>query len=150
MKNNIYFLIRLFLISLLFFLLFPLLAFTQSLAPIPDVGPIHCVANCGSGNTTTGGGIFLSPLIILMKWASPKKTSATSAFSILVNSISGLPGHFIQGGLEVGNMGQLFLSAFLGGLIGSYIGSNKLTSLMLVRTLAVVLLIAAFKLILKH
>ena len=56
MKNNIYFLIRLILISLLFFLLFPLLAFTQSLAPIPEVGPIHCVANCGNGNTTTSGG----------------------------------------------------------------------------------------------
>ena len=50
MKNNIYFLIRSFLILLLFFLLLPLISFAY-LPPIPDVGPIHCVANCGSGNT---------------------------------------------------------------------------------------------------
>ena len=51
MKNNIYFLIRSFLISLLFFLLLPSLSFAQGLPSIPDVGPTHCVANCGGGNT---------------------------------------------------------------------------------------------------
>lgn len=51
MKNNIYFLIRSFLISFLFLLLLPFLSFAQSLAPIPDVGEGVCVSNCG-GNTT--------------------------------------------------------------------------------------------------
>ena len=48
MKNNIYFLIKSFLVSLLFFLLLPLLSSAQGLPPIPEVGPTVCVANCGS------------------------------------------------------------------------------------------------------
>ena len=48
MKNNFCFLIRSFLISLLFFLLVPFISFAQGLAPIPEVGPTVCVANCGS------------------------------------------------------------------------------------------------------
>ena len=48
MKNNIYFLIRSFLISLLSFLLIPFISFAQGLAPIPDVGPGVCVSNCGT------------------------------------------------------------------------------------------------------
>ena len=51
MKNNFYFLIRSFLISLFFFLLLPFLSFAQSLAPIPDVGPGVCVSNCGSSTS---------------------------------------------------------------------------------------------------
>ncbi len=53
MKNNIYFLIRSLLISLLFFLLLPFISFAQSLAPIPDVGPGVCVGHCGSDTKPT-------------------------------------------------------------------------------------------------
>ncbi len=56
MKNNFYFLIRLFLVSLLFLLLSPLLAFAQMLAPIPGVGPTVCAANCGGNNNPTVSG----------------------------------------------------------------------------------------------
>ena len=59
MKNNIYFLIRSLLISLLFLLLLPLLLFAQSLAPIPEVGPTVCAANCGS-NTKPSMSSFCS------------------------------------------------------------------------------------------
>ncbi len=103
-----------------------------------------------SGIVGVGGGIFLSPLIVFFKWADLKTTSATSAFFILVNSISGLFGRYFQQGLIVGNLMPLLIAALCGGVIGSYIGSKKFSNLMLSRMLAVVLFIAAFKLVVKH
>ena len=67
MRNNICFLIRSFFIALLFFLLFPLLSFTQSLAPIPDVGPGVCVSNCGHTTPST----FPSPTFTPSEDTSP-------------------------------------------------------------------------------
>ncbi|MDQ6808282.1 MAG: TSUP family transporter [Verrucomicrobiota bacterium] len=49
-----------------------------------------------AGLTGTGGGIFLAPLLLLMRWARTKTTGAVSALFILVNSISGLIGNFQQ------------------------------------------------------
>lgn len=103
-----------------------------------------------SGIVGIGGGIFLSPLIILLGWASLKKTSSTSAFFILANSCSALLGRLIHGGIQIGNLYPLLISAFIGGLIGSYYGSRKLANVTLSRILGIVLLIAAFKLILSY
>ncbi|MEX1140413.1 MAG: sulfite exporter TauE/SafE family protein [Bacteroidota bacterium] len=100
-----------------------------------------------SGIVGVGGGIFLSPIMILMKWATTKQTAAISAFFIVVNSIAGLGGRFARGGLEVGYIWPFVLAAAAGGLIGSYFGAGKFTSALLRRVLGVVLLIAAVKLI---
>ncbi|GEM_PF-7042422 len=72
MRNNIYFLIRSLLISLLFFLLLPLLSFAQGLAPIPDVGEGVCVSNCG-GSTSMD--------------SQPTMTSEPLTISIITNSL---------------------------------------------------------------
>jgi uncharacterized membrane protein YfcA len=103
-----------------------------------------------SGIIGLGGGIFLSPLMILMKWADPKVTSASSAFFILVNSISGLCGKAVSNSIDFGFLTPFILFALVGGFSGSYLGSKKFSSLVLKRMLGIVLIIAALKLILKY
>ncbi len=101
-----------------------------------------------SGIVGVGGGIFLSPLILLMGWATAKQTSATSAFFIVVNSIAGLLGRHLEGNFVVGNFLPFLLVAILGGVVGAQLGATKFSSLWLRRILGVVLIIAALKLIL--
>ena len=100
-----------------------------------------------SGVVGVGGGIFLSPILILFRWADPKKTAATSAFFILVNSISGLIGRYFRGNVHL-TSGWFFmvLAAFLGGIIGSRLGAHRFSSSWLRRILAFVLFLAVFKL----
>ena len=102
-----------------------------------------------SGVVGVGGGIFLSPLMILFRWADAKKTSAIAALFIVVNSLAGLAGRLAQGTLAIGGFAPLIAVAFLGGLIGSYYGANKFSGLVLRRLLALVLVIAATKMLLS-
>jgi hypothetical protein len=100
-----------------------------------------------SGIVGVGGGIFLSPLILLMHWADVKKTSATSAGFILVNAVAGLAGRFLRGNFEIGLLAPFLAAAVFGGLVGSYFGANFFSGRTLRRALGVVLIIAAYKLI---
>ena len=101
-----------------------------------------------SGVVGVGGGIFLSPILILCHWAEPKKTAAASAFFILVNSASGLLGRLLRGSLQWSpSLSSMILAAFLGGLLGSRLGARTFPSLWLRRILAFVLFLAVFKLI---
>lgn len=102
-----------------------------------------------SGIVGVGGGIFLSPIMLLMRWADAKRTSATSALFILVNSIAGLGGRFAKGGGQVEDVLPLILAAFLGGLAGSYYGANRFSGVILRRVLAIVLVVAAVKMVLS-
>ena len=101
-----------------------------------------------SGIVGVGGGIFLSPLMIFLRWATTKQTAAISAFFIVVNSLAGLGGRAVRGGLELGTIWPFVVGAFLGGFLGSYMGSNKLSGSLLRKLLALVLLIASLKIIL--
>ena len=100
-----------------------------------------------SGVVGVGGGIFLSPLMLLFRWANAKRTAAVSALFIVVNSVSGLLGRLARGGLHVGEFLLLIAVAFLGGLLGSYYGANRFSGVLLRRLLAVVLVIAALKMV---
>jgi hypothetical protein len=100
-----------------------------------------------AGITGTGGGIFLSPLILLCGWADPKRTAATASLFILVNSIAGLAG-LASGGWSPGaELVPLAVAASTGGLIGSAIGSRMATPRMLNLLLASVLALASVKLV---
>jgi hypothetical protein len=78
-----------------------------------------------SGLVSIGGGIFLSPVLHLMKWDDAKKISALASLFILVNSISGLAGQFTQGMQADWNfIWPLLLAVLLGGQIGSRLGAN--------------------------
>ncbi len=101
-----------------------------------------------SGMIGVGGGIFLSPILILFRWADPKKTAATSAFFILVNSISGLIGRSLRGSLDLTQgWPWMVLAAFLGGILGGCLGARHFSGAWLKRILAFVLFLAVFKLI---
>ena len=100
-----------------------------------------------SGALGIGGGIFLSPLVLLLGWAMPKQAAACSACFIFVNSAAGLAGRWLHGAVEFGVWWPLVIAATLGALIGSRMGAGRLSSAALNRALAVVLLIAAVKLL---
>lgn len=101
-----------------------------------------------SGLTGVGGGIFLSPLLLLLRWARIRTTAAVSAHFILVNSAAGLAGH-LSSVAHVHPMVTVWaLIAGVGGWIGSELGSRRLPPAILRRLLAVVLVIAGLKLIL--
>ena len=103
-----------------------------------------------SGVVGVGGGIFLSPLMMLLRWADAKQTAAASAGFIVVNSTAGLIGRFVAGRFVMSPLVPLVVAAFAGGVVGSRLGANHFSGLWLRRLLAVVLVIAAGKLVLSH
>lgn len=100
-----------------------------------------------SGMIGIGGGIILSPVILLLHWADMKHTAAVSALFIFVNSIAGLAGMFTGGFEYKPEMSWMIAIAFAGGLAGSYLGAKKFENILLKRMLAAVLVIASVKLI---
>lgn len=100
-----------------------------------------------SGLTGVGGGIFLTPVLLLTNWTETKKAAGISAMFILVNSISGLLGNYAQ----IGNLPPAvwfwIAAAAFGGFVGSTLGSQKFNSMTLRRVLSLVLVIAGLKLI---
>jgi len=101
-----------------------------------------------SGLVGVGGGIFLTPILLLMNWSETKTAAGISALFILVNSISGLAGNFSQLLALPSNVWFWVAAAVAGGLIGSTLGAKRFDSLILRRLLAIVLLFAGVKLIL--
>lgn len=101
-----------------------------------------------SGMIGIGGGIVLSPLMLLMKWAKLKETAAVSALFIFVNSLSGLYGQITKGNMHIPENLQFAICAtVVGGLLGSYFGSQKFNLPTLRYLLALGLIIASAKLI---
>lgn len=100
-----------------------------------------------SGLTGTGGGIFLTPIMIFFRWARTKTASAISALFILLNSIAGLLGN-ISSSRQLPLVALPMAAAVItGGAVGSYLGSRQFSVAFIRRLLAVVLVIAGFKLI---
>lgn len=100
-----------------------------------------------SGMIGIGGGIILSPVILLLHWANMKQTAAVSALFILVNSLAGLAGLFTKSFEIRPEMLWMIVVAFIGGLAGSYLGAKKFEGAFLKKVLAVVLLMASIKLL---
>jgi uncharacterized membrane protein YfcA len=100
-----------------------------------------------SGLTGTGGGIFLTPLVLFCRWARIKTAAAVSALFILVNSIAGLVGYFTSGQPVPSFAWILAVAAVTGGTLGSYLGSQRFPVRVISLLLAAVLIIAGTKLI---
>ena len=100
-----------------------------------------------SGLVGVGGGIFLTPLLMLSKWANPRQAAAVSAPFILLNSLAGIGGMHTSGNGGALPNGLLLYgtAAVLGGLFGGWWGSFQARPAWLRPTLAVVLMVAAFK-----
>jgi uncharacterized membrane protein YfcA len=126
-------------------------SFSKDAEPVPP--KIWIALICGaamgllSGLVGVGGGIFLTPLLLLMNWSETKTAAGVSALFILVNSAAGLLGNYHQVSLLPPNVWFWIAAAVAGGILGSRLGSRKFESLLLRRVLATVLLFAALKLI---
>jgi len=93
-----------------------------------------------------GGGIILSPLLLLTRWGGMKETAAASAAFIFLNSLAGLSGHVVAG-MEVSPKIALWIMAVMvGGLLGAWTGGFRLTAKQLKYLITSVLLIASIKL----
>jgi uncharacterized membrane protein YfcA len=118
-------------------------------APPPVPLAIATGAGIGflSGLTGTGGGIFLTPLLLLCGWAWIREAAAVSALFILVNSIAGLVG-YISSGRPVPNFAWvLAVAAVIAGTLGSHLGSRRFPVRTISLILATVLVLAGCKLI---
>ena len=100
-----------------------------------------------SGLIGIGGGILLSPILLLLKWTDQKETAAISALFIFVNSVSGLAGQLTKGIQFTGDMYTYVAIAFIGGLCGAYFGAIRFKQTILKNVLATVLLVADYKLL---
>jgi uncharacterized membrane protein YfcA len=121
-------------------------------APAPPTRPTALGVGAGlgllAGLTGTGGGIFLTPLMMFKHWARTKNIAAVSAVFILVNSVAGLAGNFSSARTFPAIAWPLLAAAMSGGALGSYLGSQRLSPTQIKRFLAAVLGVAAGKLIL--
>jgi uncharacterized protein len=119
----------------------------------PTVRPLVAVA-AGSGLgllaglTGTGGGIFLTPLLVMLGWASPRQAGGISAAFIVCNSAAGLMGNVSAVGLLPDSLLLWAPAAFVGGLIGTELGVRRFSPVTLRRSLALVLVVAGLKLLL--
>lgn len=104
-----------------------------------------------SGLVGLGGGIFLSPLMLNLKWGRPKEVAAAASAFIFLNSCAGLAGQMTKGfPSDLLDFWPLFLAVIVGGQIGSRVGTNPLVSQHLVqRGTAVLILVVSSRLLYK-
>jgi len=120
----------------------------QTFPPSPPVA-VSVGAGLGflAGLTGTGGGIFLTPVLLFFRWAHIRQAAAVSALFIWVNSIAGLVGYFTKV-RTIPSLGLILAAAaIIGGIIGSHLGSRRFAVRVISLCLATVLLIAGIKLI---
>ncbi|WP_457617584.1 sulfite exporter TauE/SafE family protein [Lutibacter sp.] len=105
-----------------------------------------------SGMVGIGGGIFLSPLLHLTKWDTPKKIAATSSFFILVNSIAGLGGQYLNPNFSIEPTITLILmfTVLIGGQIGSRLSVKLISPIKLKKATAILIAFVALRILWKH
>jgi uncharacterized protein len=101
-----------------------------------------------SGLVGVGGGIFLSPILLLMRWGETRTVSGVAAVFIFLNSIAGLIGVMSKNPVLPDGLVYWIFAAILGGWIGAEMGSKHLKSLRIRQLIAVVLLVAGIKMLL--
>ncbi|MDM7924211.1 MAG: sulfite exporter TauE/SafE family protein [Pyrinomonadaceae bacterium] len=120
---------------------------TVSEPPVVWCVLIGAVVGLLSGLVGVGGGIFLTPILLLMHWSGAKTAAGVSALFIFVNSAAGLAGGYRQLESLQSYVWFWIAAAIAGGIIGSTLGAKRFDSLTLRRVLAVVLVFAGVKLI---
>jgi uncharacterized protein len=114
--------------------------------PIPAGMLIGATIGLLSGMLGIGGGILLSPVMLLCRWGDAKRVAAVSAPFILVNSASGLLRAADTGFSVPANMWLWLIVAVAAGILGSWVGATRLVEVRLRQALGVVLLFASIKL----
>ena len=132
------------------------LLFTKHIQTRPSLGsaitygvglPAGFLLGFLAGMVGVGGGIFLSPLLLMLGWTDAKKTAAVSAAFILLNSSSGLLAHLLTKTPDWGLLLPLAAVVIIGGQLGSWYGARKIPAVKLQQLLGFVLLVASIKLI---
>ncbi|HVM29208.1 MAG TPA: sulfite exporter TauE/SafE family protein [Candidatus Limnocylindrales bacterium] len=113
-------------------------------AAIPLGGGLGLLA----GLTGTGGAIFMTPAVLLLGWASPRRAAGLSAGFVVANSVAGLAGNFAVVGQLPPYLALWLPAVLVGALIGTELGVRRLSPVGLRRALALVLVVAGLKLIL--
>ena len=115
--------------------------------PLTVALPVGALLGLLAGLTGTGGGIFLSPLIILLRWEDPRRTSGVVAAFILLNSIAGLAGNVASVRALPAELPIFAVAVIAGALVGTWLGVGRLPKPRLLQWLGAVLVIAGAKLI---
>ena len=108
---------------------------------------LGAVLGFASGLTGIGGGVFLSPILLIFGWCSMRQSTAVAAGFILLNSIGGLAGDLVSDQAWPLGTGWLLLAAFIGCLAGAELASHRASSMTLQKLLALVLAIASLKMV---
>lgn len=111
----------------------------------PAIGAGACIGFL-SGITGTGGGIFLSPLLLFLGWANTRQTAGVSSAFILLNSVAGLAGHLASVRDLPAALPLWLAAAAIGAVAGTRLGSRRLAPATLRRLLGLVLIVAALRL----
>ena len=117
-----------------------------AVSPAPAVG-IGAGIGLLSGLTGTGGGIFLSPVVLLAGWAETRAASGMAAVFILCNSVAGLSGNLARLAFLPSTLPIWAIAVVVGAAIGSEVGNRRGRTLMLRGALSVVLVVAGLKLL---
>ncbi len=122
-----------------------------TIQPPPPRAPVAAGVGAGVGTlaglTGTGGGIFLTPILLFAGWATTRMAAGMSAAFILANSAAGLAGNIISVRAVPASIPLWVAAVMVGALIGSSLGTHRLGTPALRRLLATVLLVAGLKLI---
>lgn len=135
------------LLSAVRFVLRPTVEGAASTPSVPISMTVGGALGLLAGLTGTGGGIFLTPVLLFCRWADTKRASATSVVFILVNSLAGLAGNWSATHAPPSFVWPLGAAALAGGAAGSTLGSRVLAPGVIQRLLAVVLVIAGVKML---
>ncbi|CDF78371.1 sulfite exporter [Formosa agariphila KMM 3901] len=119
---------------------------TQKSVNLPLALLIGCGIGLFSGMIGIGGGIILSPIILLLAWGTTKESAAVSALFIFVNSVSGIIGFLLKNDSFPTESFYLIPFALIGGTLGAKYGSQKFSNIKLTYMLSFVLLLASIKL----
>ncbi len=111
--------------------------------------PVGAVLGSIAGLVGIGGGIWLSPLLILSRLADPKRVAATASFFILTNSISGFTAHAITKTVDLELLVPLLLVVIIGGFLGSRFGALKIEHNVLRIIVGGIVAVAAFNIAVK-
>jgi len=106
---------------------------------------IGAVLGLLSGLTGVGGGIFLSPVLLLLGWTTMRQNAAIAAAFILVNSLAGLAGYLMAGHAWPSSIPYFMIAALAGGLVGAELAVRRLAPVTLKKLRGVVLVVAAVK-----
>ena len=119
---------------------------------VPAVPVVPAVASGAvigilAGLTGTGGGVFLSPLLLFTGWSETRQSGAVTAPFIVANSLAGLAGNLASVRSLPAEIPVWAAAAVVGGLVGAELGSRRLATTWFRRVLALVLVVAALKLL---